>query len=209
VRPWDGTPEGLWPYDRLTANQCRAIDSTIDQYNWLIEDIVRRARLDGLNWLLLDIAGFLDVLAVRRYERGARGPALPNWWDALEDQFQLPLQMPVQLGFEPNTEFFHFDSNSGKIDHGGIFSLDGIHATTVGYGAIAQRFIDVMRLHTDVSFLGPSGTAGGAGEPEIDFTRLRGLDSLVSNPPASIDATLHTLHELDYVGLMRLLHKLF
>lgn len=208
VRPWDDTPSGLWPFDRLTANQCRAVDSTIDQYNWLIEDVVRRARRDGLNWLLLDVAGFLDVLAIRRYEYGLRGLALPNWFEELKESFQLPPQMKAQLGFEPNTEFLHFDSNSRTVDHGGIFSLDGVHATTIGYGAIAQRFIDVMLLHTDVSFQTPGGTPKDPGGIEIDFARLRELDGLISDPPASIDATMDTLHDLDYVGFIRLLHNI-
>jgi hypothetical protein len=206
VRPWDDTAEGLWPLDRLTANQCRAIDSTIDQYNWLIEDVVRRARRDGLDWLLLDVAGFLDVLAERRYEHGFRGLALPSWWLELADEFQLPPQMVPELGFTPTTQFIHFDTN-GAIDQGGIFSLDGVHATTVGYGAIAQRFIDVMQLHTDVSFQTPGGTPLPPGAIQIDFKRLLGHDSLISNPPASLDAAMHTLHDLDYVGLFRLAHR--
>jgi hypothetical protein len=208
VKPWNDQPGGIWPFDRLTANNCRAIDSTVDQYNWLIEDAVRTARGEGRDWLLLDVAGFLDVLASRRYERGLLGPALPGWWSELAPLFQLPPQMVEQVGFEPTTLFFDYHNANGGTYQGGIFGLDGLHATTIGYGAIAQRFIDLMQAHTDVVFRGPDGLEERIGPVEIDFARLRDLDSLVANPPNSIDHALSFLHHLDTVGLFHLLHGL-
>lgn len=208
VKPWDDEPGGIWAFDRLTANNCRAIDSTIDQYNWLIEDAVRTARKEGRDWLLLDVAGFLDVLATRRYERGLLGPVLPGWWSELAPLFQLPPRMAEQVGFEPSTLFFDYHkANGGGTYQGGIFGLDGVHATTIGYGAIAQRFIDLMQAHTDVVFRGPDGRER-VGPVEIDFSRLRDLDSLVANPPNSIDHTLSFLKHLDEIGLFHLLHGL-
>ncbi len=207
VKPWDDQPSGIWPYDRLTAKNCRAIDSTVDQYNWVIEDAVRTARGEGRDWLLLDVAGFLDVLATRRYERGLLGPALPGWWSELAPLFQLPMHMVEQVGFEPSTLFFGYDQASGTY-RGGIFGLDGLHATTIGYGAIAQRFIDVLQAHTDVVFRGADGIEERTGPVEIDFARLRDLDSLVANPPGSIDHAMSFLNKLDSIGVFHLLHGL-
>jgi hypothetical protein len=208
VKPWNDKPGGIWPFDRLTANNCRAIDSTIDQYNWLIEDAVRTARGEGRDWLLIDVAGFLDVLATRRYERGLLGPVLPGWWSELAPLFQLPAHMVEQIGFEPSTLFFDYDQANGGTYQGGIFGLDGVHATTIGYGAIAQRFIDLLQAHTDVVFCGPDGLEERIGPIEIDFARLRDLDSLVANPPNSIDHALSFLKHLDTIGLFHLLHGL-
>jgi hypothetical protein len=204
VRPWNDRPRGIWPYARLTANQCRAIDSTIDQYNWLIEDAVRTARAEQRDWLLLDVAGFLDVLATRRYE-GGRNESVPNWWPELQDKFQLPPSLVSQLGFAPTTEFFHYDLESSRIDRGGIFGLDGVHATTIGYGAIAQRFIDVIQQHTKVVFNSPDGTPRPR-PIELDFGRLRLLDTLVSDPPHSLDSSFRLLEHLDFAGLFQLFH---
>jgi hypothetical protein len=209
VRPWNDQPGGFWPFDRLTANNCRAIDSTIDQYNWLIEDAVRTGRREGRDWLLIDVAGFLDVLATRRYERGSLGPVLPGWWSELAPLFQLPTHMAEQVGFEPSTLFFDYHkANGGGTYQGGIFGLDGVHATTIGYGAIAQRFIDLLQAHTDVVFGSPDGLEERVGPIEIDFARLRDLDSLIANPPNSIDHTLSFLKHLDEIGLFHLLHGL-
>jgi hypothetical protein len=45
-------------YRHLTHQQVRAIDSAIDQYNDTIAEAVRRARREGREWLILDLAGF-------------------------------------------------------------------------------------------------------------------------------------------------------
>jgi hypothetical protein len=210
VRPWDNLEAGLFgKYLQLSANQCRAIDSAIDQYNWMIEDVVRTARRRGKNWLLLDFAGFLDVLAIRRYKRGARKDALPTWWEALQPMFQLPTQLHAQIGMTPTTEFFHAGTN-GAIDRGGLFGLDGVHPTTIGYGAIAQRIIDVMQLHTDVVFKDHDGVTPRRTPIQVDFKALAQLDSLFSDPPKSVDGVLRNLERLDYVGLNQLLqHRWF
>jgi hypothetical protein len=210
VRPWDNVEAGLLgKYTQLTANQCRAIDSTIDQYNWRIEDVVRTARRNGKNWLLLDMAGFLDVLAIRRYDHGRRQPALPNWWDRLQPLFQLPRHLRAQIGMTPTTEFFHVGKN-GAVDRGGLFGLDGVHPTTIGYGAIAQRIIDVMQLHTDVVFKDHDGVTARTAPIDIDFKALAQIDSLFSDPPKSIEGVLRNLQRLDYVGLNQLMqHRLF
>ena len=39
---------------------------------------------------------------------------------------------------------------------GGLFSLDGVHPTTVGYGLIAQEMIDIM-VRAGVTFYQPDG----------------------------------------------------
>ena len=116
--------------------------------------------------------------------------------------------MAEQVGFEPSTLFFDYNPANGGTYQGGIFGLDGLHATTIGYGAIAQRFIDVLQAHTDVIFRGPDGLEERTGPVEIDFARLRDLDSLVANPPCSIDHALSFLHHLDTIGLFHLLHGL-
>src|SRR4029077_5787684 len=129
------------------------------------------ARLRGKNWLLLDMAGLLDVLAVRRYRFGGRQQPPPAWCTRLQPMFQLPPQLPAQIGMTPTTEFFHVGSN-GAVDHGGLFGLDGVHPTTIGYGAIARRIIDAMQLPTGVAFNDHDGITPRTAPIEVDFKAL-------------------------------------
>ena len=56
----------------------------------------------------------------------------------------------------PTTRFFH-SGPQGRTD-GGLFALDGVHPTTIGYGIIAQEVIRIMD-DAGVTFTGPG--AGG------------------------------------------------
>lgn len=72
----------------------------------------------------------------------------------------------------------------GKIKQGGLISLDGIHPTTCGYGIVAQEFIKVMRPF----------------EPtirDVDFARLRLSDTLISEPPRTLDDMLGAVRTLE------------
>ena len=173
---------------RLIASEARAIDSAIDQYNESIADRVREARRAGRDWLLLDVAGLFDQLAARRYVLDPA--ARPPWWE--------PYELPDDLaGPKPDTNFFARNPDGSR--QGGLFSLDGVHPTTVCYAILAQRFIDVM-AGAGVEF--PAGRS-------VDFSRLAARDTLVSDPPPSITPELKALAWLDerlnWVGQLRLL----
>src|SRR5690625_6871538 len=43
-----------------------------------------------------------------------------------------------------STDYIRLDTDTGKIAQGGIFSLDGLHPTTIGYGLIANIYKSVM-----------------------------------------------------------------
>ena len=45
----------------------------------------------------------------------------------------------------PDSRFLTGDGHGGRAT-GGLFSLDGVHPTTVAYGLIARELIDIMRL---------------------------------------------------------------
>jgi len=194
TRPWisdeDFKPD-LHPH--LTAAQARAIDSAIDQYNDAIGDEVRKAREQGRDWLLLDVAGLLDRLAARRYLHDDR--ARPTWWK----------QHPIPEEFErltppPDTRFFTAGPE-GRIS-GGLFSLDGVHPTTIAYAMLAQEFIRVMQDHAGIEFRDAHGRRRE--RVRIDFSRVIGHDTLISKPPPSMTPDLEALawtdERLDWVS---------
>jgi len=72
-----------------------------------------------------------------------------------------------------------------------LFSLDGVHPTTIGYGVIAQEMINIMRS-AGVEFR----HGNGAPRPDpvtVDFERLILRDTLVRKPPQNLTSTLDIL----------------
>ncbi|MBN2802670.1 MAG: hypothetical protein JXR91_06225 [Deltaproteobacteria bacterium] len=75
-------------------------------------------------------------------------------------------------------------NDEGAIVEGGLFSLDGMHPTLCGYGLLAQECIDSFRLN-------------GQDVEDIDFYELRKRDSLVSDPPLSVNDIMNLLKFLE------------
>lgn len=191
TRPWI-TDKAFDPErdPALTENEARAVDAAIDLYNEAITEVVSSARSGSpaRDWLLFDLAGLLDRLATKRYERDPS--AKPEWWT--------PYPVPAELSsLEPplDTVFLTADGKGGR-GSGGWFSLDGIHPTTVGYGLIADELMSIMR-GAGVVFRRPDGAARA--EPVgVDFDRLIERDSLITTPPQLINESLDLLGWADH-----------
>ncbi|OUL27731.1 hypothetical protein [Nostoc sp. 106C] len=177
------------PY--LTGQEARAIDSAIDQYNDYITDAVRQARTEGKDWYLFDIAGLLDRLASRRYLQDPE--AKPEWWEEVGGAYPLPAQLQA-LTPVPDSRFFLSGPN-GRTQ-GGLFSLDGIHPTTIGYGIIAQELIKIMQL-AGVKFYQQDGKTERTGDIHVNFQSLIAVDSLISRPPRNLIEIMDIVGGLD------------
>jgi hypothetical protein len=188
TRPWIKDSE-FDPRDdeHITEAQARAIDSAIDQYNTAISSMVRRARQRGTDWYLLDLAGVLDRLAVRRYIEDPA--ARPDWWTP----YDLPPALQ-QLRPVPDSRFF--GAGPEGRTQGGLFSLDGVHPTTIAYGIIAQEFIQVMQL-AGVRFHYGDQKTERSGPVLVDFNRLIAQDTLICDPPRSFSSDLALLGWVD------------
>jgi hypothetical protein len=188
TRPW--ICDDRFEPDRdphLTAADARAIDAAIDLYNEGLERLVEDARrgIDGRprDWYLLDLAGLLDRLASRRYIEDV--DARPPWWTP----YELPPALRA-LDPPPDSHFLTGDGQGGRAS-GGLFSLDGVHPTTVGYGLLARELIFVMR-RAGVQFRTPSGVPRP--DPvDVDFERLLRRDLLVRRPPQNLTSALDLL----------------
>jgi hypothetical protein len=189
ARPWI-SEDDFDPADdpHLTADEARAIDSAIDSYNETIVASVKAAREDGREWRVLDLAGLLDRLARRRYidDPNVR---LPAWWTP----YELPRELQ-ELSPPPDSRFFA-SGPDGQIA-GGLFSLDGIHPTTVTYGLMAQEFIRVME-EAGVQFMRRDGVTPREGEVRVDWDRLIRNDSLIAHPPRSLDSDIKLIGWFD------------
>lgn len=190
--PWlDNSSFDPKKHPTLTGQQARAIDSAIDQYNDLITASVRQARQEGRDWYLFELAGLLDRVAFRRYLEDPA--ARPSWWEQVGGAYPLPAALQL-LSLPPDSRFFQ-SNHSGRLQ-GGIFSLDGIHPTTIAYGVMAQELINIMQL-AGVPFYEPDGKTQRTGPIQIDFVRLIQQDTLISNPPKALASGLSLLGWLD------------
>jgi hypothetical protein len=175
----------------ITGQEARAIDSAIDQYNQTMADSVRQARQEGRDWYLFELVALLDRVAFRRYLEDPS--ARPSWWEEVGGAYPLPPALQT-LSPPPDSRFFESD-RTGRIQ-GGIFSLDGIHPTTIAYGVIAQELIKIMQL-AGVKFYQPDGKTERTGQVKIDFQQLIQRDTLISNPPKVLASGLSLIGWLD------------
>ena len=189
VRPWIRDDDFDLDRDEyLTGDEARAIDSAIDEYNATIIESVRAARQSGRDWYLFDLGGLLDRLAMRRYME--EPAAQPSWWT--------PYPLPPELALldpPPNTRFFR--SGPGGRTDGGLFSLDGVHPTTIGYGIVAREMTRLLSDHARVPFFTQDGAPRPADSVEVDFGRVLASDTLASRPPRSLDSTMGLIGWLD------------
>jgi hypothetical protein len=187
TRPWISDEDFDERRDpSIDERQARDVDRAIDMYNEAIVDAVRAAREGGRDWYVLELGGVLDRLAHRRYVLDPT--ARPPWWT----RYELP---PELAALDPTPDSRFFVAGEDGRTAGGLFSLDGVHPTTIGYGLMAQEAINVMRL-AGVRFRYPDGTE----RPDpvrVDFRRLLQEDTLISDPPRSLSADLRLIGWLD------------
>lgn len=164
----------------ITAEQARQVDEAIDAYNDAITETVRAARVKGKDWYLLETCGLMDRLASRRYTEDPL--ARPKWWQPY------PLPSALQALTPPPNSHFLAGEGERRTD-GGLFSLDGVHPTTVGYGILAQEVINVMRL-AGVRFFRPDGSTPRQDPVLVDFDRLIRHDTLINRPPGNLGSAL-------------------
>ncbi|MEU6820966.1 hypothetical protein ABZ921_10080 [Streptomyces atriruber] len=181
TRPWIDDDDFDPRQDpHITGDEARQVDDAIDAYNDAITAEVRQARRAGKDWYLLETCGLLDRLASRRY---AEDPlARPAWWRP----YELPPALRA-LAPRPNSRFLAGEAE--RRTDGGLFSLDGVHPTTIGYGILAQEVINVMQL-AGVQFFRPDGQTRREGPVHVDFDRLIRNDTLINRPPGNLDSTL-------------------
>jgi hypothetical protein len=189
TRPWIKDEDFDAKNDpHITEQEARAVDSAIDQYNDYITEAVGDARNEGRAWYLLDVAGILDRLAARRFIEDQL--ARPKWWTKYELPAELAALSPV-----PDSRFF--ESGPRGRTGGGLFSLDGVHPTTIGYGILAQELINVMQQHAGVKFYLGDGSTERTGPVTVDFRRLITRDTLISDPPRSLTSDVRLIGWID------------
>jgi hypothetical protein len=157
-------------HPHLVREQVRYLDETVDKYNEMIKQVVLEK-----NWHLVDICSLLDSLAFRRLQGQPPYQFPPELVTALTNN---PLTANRVINGTPliDSRYIHINPNSPDPQQryeGGLFSLDGIHCTTTGYGIVAHEFLQVMQQ-------------AGVDHQPIDWDWVIANDSLLTHPPQNL-----------------------
>lgn len=153
-------------HPHLTKEQAISLDQHVDEYNRIICEIA-----DEYGWIVVPLNRFLDGFARRRLGGKLRIPFPEDFVEAMGKH-----PMTSHLFDDPgnpkfSTDYLRIDYNTGKVYKGGIFSLDGIHPTTIGYGLTAHIYKRAMEKN-GVQFDRP-----------LDWKRIIANDTLITDPP--------------------------
>lgn len=173
TRPWiwDKTFDpAIHPF--LRRDQAKLIDSFVDEYNCIINKIAQES-----GWMVVDICSFLDTVAFRRQS----GATTFTWsQSAVRALKNNPATAYLVKDGVPSldTRYIRLDNRKQgphQLRAGGLFSLDGVHPTTVCYGLLADEFLNSMKS---------SGVRAVDGSvPALDWDRIVAADTLITNPP--------------------------
>lgn len=160
-------------HKHLTRDEVQTIDRRIDDFNTIIREIVEDQNGRNGGWHVVDIHGLLNRLAVKRNNMSI-APQQPLR-DLLRDDWDRP-DHPL-LSLNPIPSVLRLETRDARRLGGGLFSLDCIHPTTIGYGLIAEEFLREMQA---------------AGVPNADPNRLNWgniiqQDSIIQFPPVLWD----------------------
>ena len=153
-------------HPHLTKDEAIQIDFAVDEYNSIIRTIAREYGFHVVP-MAKNVAGM-----ARRRLGGELTRSYPNnFVAALKRNPNTSHLVDENNEAMLTTDFIRLDKESGKVYKGGIFSLDGVHPTTIGYGLMANVYRTVM-LKAGVKFQSP-----------MDWDYIIEQDSLVTYPP--------------------------
>ncbi len=171
-------------HPHLTRSQIREIDSTIDEYNQIIQN---EATVRG--WHVVDTANALDRLAFRRQQGHSRYPFPPALVAALRANPKTQDRVMSDGTVLLDTRSFQVNSQAkapGGKYKGGLFGLDGAHPTTLGYGLIAHEFLQVMQKVWCNQGKNPV-------VKPLDWPKIVASDTLLTEPPANLSGLSNIL----------------
>lgn len=153
-------------HPHFTRDQAIQLDMIVDQYNQSIRDIA-----DEYGWIVVPLNRYVTAIANRRHAGDIRIPFPEDFYQAMRRNPATSHLVENPSNPKFSTEFLRVDRETGKLHQGGVFSLDGIHPTTIGYGLMAHIYYETMKDH-GVEFARP-----------LDWDHIIAQDTLVTDPP--------------------------
>jgi hypothetical protein len=167
----------------ITREQAIELDLVIDAYNSIIVEIAKE-----YDWHLVDLGRMVNSIAYRRKEANVPHIFPPGLELALKNNPSTSYLVDEYGNAKLNTNYLKADEH-GQIVQGGIFSLDGLHPTSIGYGLVAAMFHHEMNK------------AGVVFENDLDWDYIVKRDTLITNPPRLI-SDLRLILRIISVGII-------
>lgn len=153
-------------HPHLTKNQAISLDQHVDEYNTIIKEVSNE-----YGWINVPLNRYVNGIARRRLGDKIRLPFPEDFRRAMLDNPNTKHLVADRENPQLSTDYLRINEETGKVYKGGIFSLDGIHPTTIGYGLIAHLYKQTMERN-GVSFDKP-----------LDWDHIIASDTLVTDPP--------------------------
>lgn len=180
---WDSDfSPGRHPY--LTRAEVCYIDQVIDEYNEIIQN---KAKVFG--WHIVDLCSVLDRLAFRRQQGNLSYQFPPGLVAALKANPATQERVMTDGQIILDTRYLRVEPqyDDPKLKYrGGLFSLDAIHPTAIGYGIVAHEFLQVMQQVW-------KDKGENVNLQPLNWTQIVAADSLLTNPPSNLVSLQDTL----------------
>lgn len=152
------------PY--LSKEEAIKLDQAVDEYNTIIRTVAKE-----YGWIVVPLNKYLSAIARRRLGGKLRIPYPDDFCEAMKRNPHTAHLVNSNGQSKLSTEYIRIDRHKRRVYKGGIFSLDGIHPTTIGYGLIAHVYYETMQKH-GVEF-----------QKKLNWDHIIASDTLVTDPP--------------------------
>lgn len=171
----------------LTKEEAIKLDKTVDEYNKSIRNIAAE-----YGWGVVPVNTYVSGIARRRQTGKLHIPYPKPFADAIQRNPATGHMLEDPKDPVLSTEYLRVHRETGQVYKGGIFSLDGIHPTTIGYGLMAHLYYETMEDH-GVQF-----------QKSLDWDHIIASDTLVTDPPYMLNSLRQLLKVLSMDGSKRL-----
>ncbi|MEX0770842.1 MAG: hypothetical protein WD035_08925 [Balneolaceae bacterium] len=153
-------------HPHLNKNEAIELDQLVDQYNNIIRSLSKE-----YGFIVAPVHRYVNAVARRRLGVNTVRPFPPAFIEALKRNSMTSHLVTPEGRVKLSTDYLRIDDETHKLMQGGIFSLDGLHPSTIGYGLIANIYRMSM------------AEAGVKFDKPIDWDFVIESDTLVSDPP--------------------------
>ncbi len=153
-------------HPHLTKKEAILLDQLIDRYNMIIRNLA-----EEFGFHVVPVGKHVSAVARRRMGVNSIKPFPDGLISALKKNPSTTHLVEQNGNVRLSTDFIRVDENTRKVYQGGIFSLDGLHPSTIGYGMIADVYKNVMT------------EAGVQFDLPIDWDFILNNETLVTDPP--------------------------
>lgn len=153
-------------HPHLTKEEAIKLDRYVDAYNNIIRTVAKE-----YGWITVPLNKYVSGIATRRLGGEIRLPYPEEFRQAMQRNPMTAHLVEDRKRPKLSTDYLRIDEETGKVYKGGVFSLDGIHPTTIGYGLIAHIYKETME------------DAGIKFDKPLDWDHIIASDTLVTDPP--------------------------